>query len=319
MGKKMGNYIYVPRSIFFDESLDDGRYSRREAFLDLVQRASYEPEKVIIVKGGRVVIKRGQLAFSLRKLAEKWGWGKDKVAKTLEDFQAERRIDILKDSLTSVLSIVNYDTFQGCADTNQDTSADTIADTDKDADKDNNKNNKEDKKTRNKEKRVVYPDAVERIYALYPGKTTRPEGGDVALKSASRDKDKIKKMLESGAFTEDSLSYAIKRYTEEAKPEYLLLFQTFLNKVPDYGEADSQTSSTPQVAPAPSSREEAMEWATNPTKEEVNRKYKDFFLPQYPPAEGETQEEYRERVRPAWDRFYKAWIDRRVLQVNNKY
>lgn len=81
----------------------------------------------------------------------------------------------------------------------------------------------------------------------------------------------------------------------------------------------SQPSSTPQVAPAPSSREEAMEWATNPTKEEINRQYKEFFLPQYPPAEGETQEEYRERVRPAWDRFYKAWIDRRVLQVNNKY
>lgn len=315
----MGNYIYVPRSIFFDESLDDGRYSRREAFLDLVQRASYEPEKVIIVKGGRVVIKRGQLAFSLRKLAEKWGWGKDKVAKTLEDFQAERRIDILKDSLTSVLSIVNYDTFQGCADTNQDTSADTIADTDKDADKDNNKNNKEDKKTRNKEKRVVYPDAVERIYALYPGKTTRPEGGDVALKSASRDKDKIKKILDSGAFTEDSLSYAIKRYTEEAKPEYLLLFQTFLNKVPDYGEADSQPSSSPQVSPAPSSREEAMEWATHPTKEDILLRYNNAFLPIHPMLEGETPEQYRERVRPMWDQFYKEWINRRVDQVNNKY
>lgn len=81
----------------------------------------------------------------------------------------------------------------------------------------------------------------------------------------------------------------------------------------------SQPSSTPQIAPAPSSREEAMEWATNPTKEDINRQYKEFFLPQYPPSEGETKEEYRERIRPAWDKFYKAWIDRRVLQVNNKY
>lgn len=81
----------------------------------------------------------------------------------------------------------------------------------------------------------------------------------------------------------------------------------------------SQLSSTPQVAPAPSSKEEAMKWATHPTQEEINRQYTTFFLPQYPPSDGEQQEEYRERVRPAWDRFYKAWIDRRVDQVNNKY
>ena len=158
MGKKMGNYIYVPRSIFFDESLDDGKYSRREAFLDLVQRASYDPEKTIIIKGARVIIKRGQLPFSLRKLADKWGWGKDKVAKTLEDFQAERRIDIFKDSLTSIISIVNYDMFQGGADTTADTEADTTADTnkdaDKDTDKDNNKNNKESKTSRIKQKKT---------------------------------------------------------------------------------------------------------------------------------------------------------------------
>ena len=147
MVKKAGNFIYVPRSIFSDESLDDGRYSRREAFLDLVQRASYEPEKVIIVKGGRVVIKRGQLAFSLRKLSEKWGWGKDKVSKTLNDFKAERRIDISKDSLTSIISIINYDLYQGLADTEADSIADSVADTDKDANKDNIKNNKEEYNT----------------------------------------------------------------------------------------------------------------------------------------------------------------------------
>lgn len=147
MVKKTGNFIYVPRSIFNDESLDDGRYSRREAFLDLVQRASYEPEKVIIVKGGRLVIKRGQLAFSLRKLSEKWGWGKDKVSKTLNDFKAERRIDILKDSLTSIISIINYDLYQGLADTEADSIADSGADTNKDADKDNIKNNKEEYNT----------------------------------------------------------------------------------------------------------------------------------------------------------------------------
>jgi len=247
----MGNYIYVPRSIFFDESLDDGKYSRREAFLDLVQRASYDPEKTVIIKGARIIIKRGQLPFSLRKLADKWGWGKDKVAKTLEDFQAERRIDIFKDSLTSIISIVNYDMFQGGADTTADTEADTTADTnkdadkdtDKDTDKDNNKNNKEGKENKEgKKSNSIYAESIERIYSLYPSYTVRPEGNSVSLKSAKKDKDKIKRMLESGEYTEEFITYAINRYVSEAKREYLKVFQTFLNNIPDYSESDQETT-----------------------------------------------------------------------------
>lgn len=81
----------------------------------------------------------------------------------------------------------------------------------------------------------------------------------------------------------------------------------------------SQPSSTPQVAHAPSSREEDMYKATHPAKEDINRQYKEFFLPQYPPKDGESQEDYHARTKEFWDRFYKAWIERRVDQVNNKY
>lgn len=81
----------------------------------------------------------------------------------------------------------------------------------------------------------------------------------------------------------------------------------------------SRPSSTHQVVPAPSSREEAMEWATNPTKEDIQLRYNKSFLPVHPMLEGETQEQYRERIRPLWDQFYKEWIARRVEQVNNRY
>ena len=81
----------------------------------------------------------------------------------------------------------------------------------------------------------------------------------------------------------------------------------------------SQPSSTPQVAPAPSSRDEAMEWATHPSKDDIQLRYNKSFLPIHPMLEGETKEQYRERIRPLWDQFYKEWIARRVEQVNNKY
>lgn len=244
MVRKMGNYIYVPRSIFEDESLDDARFSRREAFLYLVQRATYEQEKIVAVKGGRVTLKRGQMLFSLRKLADKWGWGKDKVSKTLADFESERRIDIFKDSLISIISIINYDLYQGGADSNTpidaDTTAPTSADTNKDADKDGIKNNKEGKENKEgKKNKSIYAESVERIYSLYPSYTVRPEGNSVSLKSAQKDKNKIRRLLESGKYTEESITYTINRYVSESKREYLKVFQSFLNQMPDYSEQPS--------------------------------------------------------------------------------
>ena len=81
----------------------------------------------------------------------------------------------------------------------------------------------------------------------------------------------------------------------------------------------SQPSSSPQVAPAPSSREEAMEWATHPTQEKVKDYFNRYFLPQYPIKPGESRDEYKARTKEFWDVAYKAWIQRRVDQVNNKY
>lgn len=156
----MCDFITIPRSIFRDEALDDGKFSRREAFLFLVQKAVYQPQTVTI-KGGRVELKRGQLCASVRFLADTWGWSKDKVSRTLSDFVSERRIDIFKDTLTSIISIVNYDLYQPSSDThkdtNKDTDKDTCKDTNKDGDKDTNKDkyNKDNKENKdNKQKKT---------------------------------------------------------------------------------------------------------------------------------------------------------------------
>ena len=81
----------------------------------------------------------------------------------------------------------------------------------------------------------------------------------------------------------------------------------------------SQPSSSPQVAPAPSSKDADMYKAQHPTQEEINKKYRDFFLPFYPPNDGESKEAYNERTKPFWDSFFRNWINDRVQAVNNKY
>lgn len=81
----------------------------------------------------------------------------------------------------------------------------------------------------------------------------------------------------------------------------------------------SQPTSSPQVAPDPSSKNADMYKAQHPTQEEINKKYRDFFLPFYPPNDGESKEAYNERIRPFWDSFFRNWINDRVQAVNNKY
>jgi hypothetical protein len=145
---------------------------------------------------------------------------------------------------------------------------------------------------------------------MYPSTTKRPEGNAVSLKSSKKNKAHIERMLRSGDYTEESLSYAIKRYLEETNREYLKAFETFLNQVPDFSQSQPDESNN---------KEDALQRAMHPTDEEIGRQYSLFFLPQHPRGDSETQDEYRVRVRPEWEKFYKAWIDRRVSAVNNKY
>lgn len=83
--------------------------------------------------------------------------------------------------------------------------------------------------------------------------------------------------------------------------------------------SSSQPTSSPQVAPAPTSKEADLYEAMNPPKEKVKEYFNRYFLPQHPMKPGESNEEYKVRTRAFWDADYKSWIERRVDQVNNKY
>lgn len=181
MANKMCDFIMVPRSIFRDESLDDGKYSRREAFLYLVQRACHQ-QQTVPVKGGVIELKRGQLCDSVRRLANTWGWSKDKVSRTLAAFQSEQRIDICTDGLTSVISILNYDTYQPLSDGNKDGNKDADKDTNKDANKDKynkdnkgNKDNKQKKTSNDVKENLVFPFSSDSFMSVWNTLVKQPK------------------------------------------------------------------------------------------------------------------------------------------------
>ena len=121
--------------------LSEEPFDVRSAWIDLLLCCNHHDKKIMF-DGKPTIIGRGQYMTSIRKLAEKWKWSKDRVKRFLDVLENENMIHRDSDNRRTVLTIVNYRVFQDVCDTNKDTNKDA----DKDADKsqynnDNNVNN----------------------------------------------------------------------------------------------------------------------------------------------------------------------------------
>lgn len=274
-----GGYIKIPRDLFDGQEFGGEKFSRREAFIDLVQMAVFKPT-IVYLPGNRVQLERGQIIASRRFLAARWGWSMGRVDRYIDEICNQGRCTKTNGRIT-ILTITGYDCY--------------------------NDEWREPRPQKPPEGDIA--GAVNRLYALYPTKC--PVSGRSTGKS-SKDKHKLEILLRT--FTEEKLGGIITRYIKECTEQnsYVKNFATFLNNIPDY---DSKSDNTPRGK----TKDEALQEAKNPTQDEINRQYNAFFIPQYPMGPGESQQDYQARTRPFWDRFYKAWIDRRIEAVNNKY
>lgn len=109
----MEGYIKLYRQIQdCDIWLDDAPFDRRSAWVDLLLMANHS-DKDILFDGQVMTVKRGQRVTSIRRLAERWGWGKDKVSKYLTLLEQFGMIEKKADSKRTLITIVNYGKFQG--------------------------------------------------------------------------------------------------------------------------------------------------------------------------------------------------------------
>jgi hypothetical protein len=107
MAKEEG-YLLMFRSLFKHHFWVEKRvFSKFEAWVDLIRTANYK-EKKILVKSSMVKLQRGQIAVSLRDLAKKWFWSKDKVARFLMLLEDEQMIRIQKRNDVSIITLNNY-------------------------------------------------------------------------------------------------------------------------------------------------------------------------------------------------------------------
>ena len=111
MAENSNNWIKLNRSIMEHWLWSGETFSRGQAFIDLLLLAAYADHKVMS-QGRMIDVKRGSMITSVRYLAGRWGWSKDKTLKYLNDLESDGIIKKESDTKRTVLSIVNYGKYQ---------------------------------------------------------------------------------------------------------------------------------------------------------------------------------------------------------------
>ena len=108
-------YIKFYRSVFEHPVFKPEPFTEREAWTWLCCEAAWKPRRQRL--GEHLVeLGRGEVVGAVRFLAEKWGWSKGKVERYLERIKNDGMIETQTGTGITVITICNYDIYQGDAD-----------------------------------------------------------------------------------------------------------------------------------------------------------------------------------------------------------
>jgi hypothetical protein len=123
----VSGFIAMDRGALDHPLLKDA--DRFRAWFWLIANAAWKPTRTRI-KGTMVEIDRGDLTFSVRFLADNWGWSKSRVDRFLSDLRDEGMIETRSKIGTtaghvagqgqSIITICNYDKYQSSNDADRD-------------------------------------------------------------------------------------------------------------------------------------------------------------------------------------------------------
>lgn len=120
MGDKSKGWVLLYRSIRDSWIWEKKPFDPARAWIDLILDANHDDGKVF-TGSSLMKIKRGQDWVSVRSLAERWGWSKDRVRKFLKTLESDSMIRINTTPFGTLLTVVNYDNFQIRQDSKRDT------------------------------------------------------------------------------------------------------------------------------------------------------------------------------------------------------
>lgn len=135
-------------------------YDKARAWVDLLLLAMHHDKKLLI-DNEIFVVSRGSFLTSTVKLADRWGWSRNKVLRFLNLLESEQMLNTKRTPKGTLVTIVKYEDFQSNETADETTLGTTIETTlgttdgtpnetaDETADETQNKNNKELKNDKN--------------------------------------------------------------------------------------------------------------------------------------------------------------------------
>lgn len=107
----INGWIKIHRQIEHNRMWTAEPFTRGQAWIDLLLLANFT-EGYLYVRGIKKRVERGQVGWSVVRLAGRWQWSRTKVCKFLNDLEEEQQIVQQKNNETSILTILNYDRYQ---------------------------------------------------------------------------------------------------------------------------------------------------------------------------------------------------------------
>ena len=205
-------WIKLHRKILDCFIWQDKPYDKARAWIDLLLIAMHHDKKMLI-DDEVVIIQRGSFMTSIVKLADRWGWSRNKVVRYLDMLESEQMLNTKRTPKGTLITIVKYDDYQlidmPCESTNESTDGatnetpneSTDGATDESADESQNKNIKNNKNVKNEKKErkgqaVYYPndellDNAFREYVTMRNKIKKPITTKQCLTRAMNTLDKL--------------------------------------------------------------------------------------------------------------------------------
>jgi hypothetical protein len=108
----MSGTVNIARSLFQDVAFKSQPFTEREAFMWLVMEASWK-DRTKRVGNVTVELKRGQLAASIRFMADAWQWEKSTVDRFLKRLEKRDMIGTDCGTGLNIITVCKYNDYQG--------------------------------------------------------------------------------------------------------------------------------------------------------------------------------------------------------------
>lgn len=117
-------WILIHRKLRETDLWNQERFTRGQAWIDLLLRANHE-DKEVNIRGNILNVKRGQVLAAQRYLAKEWKWHFTTVTNFVTYLVKHDFIDYRKSTVCSVITIKNFSKYQ-TTDTKTDNRTDTL-------------------------------------------------------------------------------------------------------------------------------------------------------------------------------------------------